>query len=1108
MPRKLNRVSTWPLFDHLMEGAVIIGARDTNVLLANRAAAVMLGYDSAEAMAGADLLDHFPQPERERAASFVSGCLAEEGPPGGMDSDAVARDGRHLRVAVAGFPTEHEGRPARLILVEDTTARRAAEKALEASEERFRALIENSSDALAVVNAEGRIVYESPSSPAAGEETISGLFGSRLMEVLHPDDVQKVLELFEWLRGRPGEAVSSEVRYRRKDGSWGRAEGVGRNLLNDPRVNAIVINYRDITEKRRAEEALKDSEANYRGLFEGTQTGIEVVSMQTGRVVLANEAAGRMWGFPSANDIVGLDPLEFLEPGDREWVTRRMIEALGGRRLNEAVEMRVRAQDGRWVWISGTACKTEYQGQPALLVSLVDITEKRKAEDALRDSEKRYRLLADNVEDVIFLLNMDFLPTYFSPSVTRLTGWTVEEAMRGTMERRLTPRSFEVATTLLARAIADEQREPGSVTSRGFEMELVCRDGSTRLVDATATFLRDAEGKAMGIVGTLHDITERRVAEDALIDSEKRYRLLAENLSDVIWVVDLSLKFTYVSPSVERLLGYTVTEAMAMPTDRVVVPGSFERAMKVMAEEQEKEKTGQSDLERSVMLELELPRKDGSTVWTENRVSYLRDAAGKVVGFLGVSRDIGERKRAQDALKISEERFRTIFEESPVGAVVYDAAGRPLTVNKACARIFGVTDAAELSGPSLLDDPLLGEKARRKLQAGKVVTGEMEIDLDSAKRKGGYNIGRAGAMTVRLSVSPLGPRPDGSPSGYLALVEDVTERRKRDEALRASEERFRGLVETTSDWVWEVDRRGAYTYVSPKVGNVLGYGSQEMAGKTPFDFMPLAEARRGSAAFSASVEQEQPFAFLENVMRHKDGHPVVMETSGVPFFGPDGKLAGYRGVGRDITERKETARRLEQSLRKLERTMEAVIQAISTTMETRDPYTAGHQKRVTQLASLLAKDLGLPAAQVAGIRVAGLLHDIGKISIPTEILSKPGQLTSTEMAMIRFHPSVGYDILKSIEFQWPVADIILQHHERLNGSGYPSGLSGDKILVEARILAVADVVEAMSSHRPYRPAVGRDKALEEIARNGGTLYDPVVVEACLMAFNEKGFTFE
>jgi putative nucleotidyltransferase with HDIG domain len=233
-----------------------------------------------------------------------------------------------------------------------------------------------------------------------------------------------------------------------------------------------------------------------------------------------------------------------------------------------------------------------------------------------------------------------------------------------------------------------------------------------------------------------------------------------------------------------------------------------------------------------------------------------------------------------------------------------------------------------------------------------------------------------------------------------------------------------------------------------------------------------------------------------------------METSGVPFFASDGTLLGYRGVDRDITERKQVGRQLQQSLRRLERTMEAIIQAISATIETRDPYTAGHQRRVTQLAGVIARDMNLPSAQIAGIRVAGLLHDIGKICVPTEILNKPGQLSDVEMALIKAHPKVAYGILKGIEFEGPVADIVVQHHERLDGSGYPSGIKGDEILLEARILAVADVVEAMSSHRPYRPAVGMEKALAEITRGKGRLYDPVVVQVCLDIFTKKGFQFE
>ena len=198
---------------------------------------------------------------------------------------------------------------------------------------------------------------------------------------------------------------------------------------------------------------------------------------------------------------------------------------------------------------------------------------------------------------------------------------------------------------------------------------------------------------------------------------------------------------------------------------------------------------------------------------------------------------------------------------------------------------------------------------------------------------------------------------------------------------------------------------------------------------------------------------------------------------------------------------------LQDSMEKLGKALEGSILAIANTVETRDPYTAGHQQRVADLASAIAKEMGLPNDQIYGIRMGGVIHDLGKISIPAEILSKPGRITEIEFNLIKTHPRVGYDILKTIEFPWPIAQMVLQHHERTDGSGYPSGLSGEEILLEARILGVADVVEAMASHRPYRPARGIDKALKEISKNKGLLYDRDVVEVCLRLFKEKEYEF-
>ena len=210
----------------------------------------------------------------------------------------------------------------------------------------------------------------------------------------------------------------------------------------------------------------------------------------------------------------------------------------------------------------------------------------------------------------------------------------------------------------------------------------------------------------------------------------------------------------------------------------------------------------------------------------------------------------------------------------------------------------------------------------------------------------------------------------------------------------------------------------------------------------------------------------------------------------------------------DITERKKTEEQLKESFEKLKKTMEDSIEAISLVTEARDAYTAGHQRKISTLAVAIAEEMGFPKDKVEGIKIAALIHDVGKINLPAEILSKPGKLSEIEFNLIKNHSKIGYDILKKVDFLWPIAEIVLQHHEKINGSGYPNNLKGDEILLEVKIICVADVVEAMSSHRPYRPALGIDKALEEIFKNKGILYDPEVVDACLKLFKEKEFKFE
>jgi putative nucleotidyltransferase with HDIG domain len=235
--------------------------------------------------------------------------------------------------------------------------------------------------------------------------------------------------------------------------------------------------------------------------------------------------------------------------------------------------------------------------------------------------------------------------------------------------------------------------------------------------------------------------------------------------------------------------------------------------------------------------------------------------------------------------------------------------------------------------------------------------------------------------------------------------------------------------------------------------------------------------------------------------RYFEGHAKVVA------WDDNGNPSVAVKVYKDITEQRQAEAELRQSMKMLRRNLAGTIKAIARTVETRDAYTAGHQRKTTEIARAIAFEMGLSKEVIEGIRMGGVIHDLGKISVPAEILSKPGKINDSEYALIKQHAQTGYDILEGIDFKWPVADIVLQHHERLDGSGYPNNLRNDEILLEARVLGVADVIEAMSSHRPYRPALGIDEAFAEIVSNRNILYDPDVVDAAVDLLSKREYQF-
>jgi PAS domain S-box-containing protein len=342
-------------------------------------------------------------------------------------------------------------------------------------------------------------------------------------------------------------------------------------------------------------------------------------------------------------------------------------------------------------------------------------------------------------------------------------------------------------------------------------------------------------------------------------------------------------------------------------------------------------------------------------------------------------------------------------------------------------------------------------------------------------------------------------------AGYVnAYGLDITKRKQAEEALRESREKYREMINGMNDTVWVIGFDGKFIDVNETAVKVLGYSGEELLSMGPADIdSHLTEEQIRDLIRRMPSDEIQVFE-TEHATKEGKTIPVEISSSLVTYQGRRAILS----IARDITERKRAEEELQRSYVKLRGALEGTIHTLVSAIEMRDPYTGGHQRRVTQLACAIAKEMGLPDEQIEGLRMAGLIHDLGKITVPAEILSKPGQLTELEYGLIKMHPQIGYDVLKEMDFPWPVAQIVLQHHERMDSSGYPQGLSGEEIILEARILGVADVVEAMASHRPYRPARGIKEALEEISQNKGILYDPEVADACLKLFAEKGFEFE
>lgn len=342
-------------------------------------------------------------------------------------------------------------------------------------------------------------------------------------------------------------------------------------------------------------------------------------------------------------------------------------------------------------------------------------------------------------------------------------------------------------------------------------------------------------------------------------------------------------------------------------------------------------------------------------------------------------------------------------------------------------------------------------------------------------------------------------------AGIHGSLVDITREREATAALHESRRRLTTLMSNLEGMVYRCRNTKDWTmeFVSEGSENLTGYSPDDLVDDHRIAYGSLIHPKDREMVWTriqAALRHRGPFEIMYRI-HTKQGDEKWVWEQGRGVSDAQGRILALEGFISDVTEQQRSAEALERAL-------SGTIRVITQAAEARDPYTFGHQQRVAALAQRIAAELDLPLEEQNGLRVAGLLHDVGKISVPSEILAKPGKLSDTEMRLVWGHVDAGYQILQGIEFPWPIADLVCQHHERMDGSGYPHQLSGDEICLGARILAVSDMVEAMSMHRPYRPALGVDAALAQIIQERGSTLDPDVVDACVRLFRDEGYQLD